>query len=429
MLSFALTCFGSASLRAGKITEPTEDESDKALSRLDILSAVDTESVFSDDDIDASGTQASVIDVDGDQPPTLSSGYNSNSDANSQGVTASSPSPYRGFGSPRAGASRSNGLPRGFDNIRFSSNGQDEMVRSASNRVDQLRAASRRTRRASSNSDPSILRRRDFSVQDHEDEPGNAGEQQHRRSLLSSREFGMSASASRLESATVTSSPLNDPAFNRDLLDALDKLRCMIAAIELQSSSSRGAVTRRESRFFRRLESQLAGELPAADASRWKARNYASTGSASWSSASSSNGHGERHAAKPQKKRPCFPLLGGAPFVVCGDCSKLLQVPNSTAPSRRGSITKLRCGGCEEVLELTLPATVGIAAQARRASRACSATMASGSGSYHGSGELERAEGGSGGDQQVPLQLHRLLGYDSASQLLESHRYSSTERF
>ncbi|CAM0954990.1 unnamed protein product [Alopecurus aequalis] len=421
----------------GKNTEPTEDETENALSSLEILSAVDTSSVFSDEETDTSGTQASVIDVDdGDQPPPLSCGYNSNSEANSQGIMASSPSSYRGFGSPRAAAPRSNGLPRGFDNGRVSSNGQDEMVRSAtvSNRVDQLRAASRRTRRASSNSDPSILRRRDFSVPDDEEAPSNARDQQLWRSPLSSRELGTSASVSRLESGTVTATPLNDPAFNRDLLHALDKLRGMIAAIELQSrsasSSARGAVTRRESRIFRRLESRLVGELPAADALRWNAGNYdAGTGSASWSSASSSNCHGERHAARPRKKRHCFPLLGAAPFVVCGECSELLQAPNLTAPSRRGRSTKLRCGGCEEVLELTLPAAVGIAAQARRASRACSATRMPGSGNHHGSGELKRAEGGSGGEQQVPLQLHRLLGYDSASQLLESHRYSNNEFF
>uniref|UniRef100_A0ACD5TGB3 Uncharacterized protein n=1 Tax=Avena sativa TaxID=4498 RepID=A0ACD5TGB3_AVESA len=402
----------------GKNTEPTDDEADKALSRLEILSAIDTASVFSDEELDAS-----VIDVDGDQPPPLSCGYSSNSDANSQGVTASSPSPFRGgFSSPRDGTSRSNGCsPRGVSDNHVGSTDRQDEVRSVKNRVTELRVSSRRTRRASSASDPSILRRRDFSISDPEGPPRNAGEQQLRRSPMSSRELGTSVSMSGMEPSAVAASPLTDPAFQRDLLHVLDKLRGMLVSIELQPrAASSSALTRRESRIFRRMESQLARELPAAYAAeahapRRNARNYASGGSGSWSSASSSSGHGAR-----PRKRHCFPLHGAAPFVVCGECSKLLQAPNSMAPSRRG-VTKLRCGGCGEVLELR---SAGIAAHARRASRGCSATRESGSGSCHGSDELERAASGGGGEQQVPpLLLYRALGFDSMSPLLHSQRY------
>ncbi|KAM0848597.1 hypothetical protein ACQ4PT_054270 [Festuca glaucescens] len=392
----------------GKNTEPTEDEAERALSRLEILSAVDTSSAYSDEEPDASCTPASVIDVDGDQPPPLSCGYNSNSDANSQGITASSPSPYRGFSSPRDGTSQSNG--------HVGSNDRQGEVRSVKNRVTELRVSSRRTRRASSASDPSILRRRYFSVPDHEEAPRNSGEQQLRRSALSTREMGTSVSMSGLEPSAVKASPLTDPAFNRDLLHVLDKLRGMIVAIQLQppqaSGSARG-VTRRESRLFRRMESQLARELPAAYAEahepRRMVRNQASTGSASLSSASSSSGHGAR-----PRKRHCFPVHGAAPFMVCGDCSELLQAPNSMTSSRRG-VTKLRCGGCGEVLELR---SAGIAPHARRATRE------SGPGSRHGSKELERAASSSGGEQEVPpLLLYRALGFDSMSPLLQSQRY------
>ncbi|KAM0825749.1 hypothetical protein ACQ4PT_069353 [Festuca glaucescens] len=405
----------------GKNTEPTEDEAERALSRLEILSAVDTSSVYSDEELDASCTQASVIDVDGDQPPPLSCGYNSNSDANSQGIAASSPSPYRGFNSPGDGTSRSNGCsPRGVSDNNDGSNDRQDEVRSVKNRVTELRVSSRRTRRASSASDPSILRQRDFSVPDHEEAPRNSGEQQLRRSALSTREMRTSASMSGLEPSAVKASPLTDPAFNRDLLHALDKLRGMIVAIQLQppqaSSSGRGAMTRRESRLFRRMESQLVRELPGVDAeahaSRRNARNHASAGSASWSS---SSGHCAR-----SRKRHCFPVHGAAPFVVCGDCSELLQAPNSMTSSRRG-VTKLRCGGCGEVLELR---SAGIAAHARRASKACSATRESGSGNCHDSDDLERAVSSGGGEQQVPaLLLYRALGFDSMSPLLQSQRY------
>ncbi|XP_047056905.1 uncharacterized protein LOC124663224 [Lolium rigidum] len=405
----------------GKNTEPTEDEAERALSRLEILSAVDTSSVYSDEEPDASCTPASVIDVDGDQPPPLSCGYNSNSDANSQWIAASSPSPFRGFGSPRDDTSRSNGCsPRGVSDNHAGSKSNDRQneLRSVKNRVTELRASSRRTRRDSSASDPSILRRRDFSAPDQEEAPRNSGEQQLRRSALSTREMGTSTSMSGLEPSAVKASPLTDPAFNRDLLHALDKLRGMIVAIQLQppqaSGSARG-VTRRESRLFRRMESQLARELPAAygeaQEPRRMFRNQASTGSASWSSASASSysGHGAR-----SRKRHCFPVHGAAPFVVCGECSELLQAPNSMTASRRG-VTKLRCGGCGEVLELR---SAGIAAHARRGSRA------SGSGSRHGSKEMERAASSSGGEQEVPpLLLYRALGFDSMSPLLQSQRY------
>jgi hypothetical protein len=228
---------------------------------------------------------------------------------------------------------------------------------------------------------------------------------------------------SGLEPSAVTASPLSDPAFNRDLLHALDKLRGMIVAIELQplpaSSGARGAVTRRESRLFRRMESQLARELPAAyaeaHAPRRNARNHASAGSASWSSASSSSGHGAR-----SRKLHCFPVLGAAPFLVCWHCSELLQAPSSMAPSRRGA-TKLRCGGCGDVLEMR---SAGVAAHTRRTSRACSATRESGSGSVHGSEEPERAASSNGGEQQVPaLLLYRALGFDSIDPLLHSQRF------
>jgi hypothetical protein len=230
---------------------------------------------------------------------------------------------------------------------------------------------------------------------------------------------------SGLESSAVKASPLTDPAFNRDLLHALDKLRGMIVAIQLQppqaSGSGRGAMKRRESRLFRRMESQLARELPATHAEahepRRMFRNQASTASASWSSASASSysGHGAR-----SRKRHCFPVHGAAPFVVCGECSELLQAPNSMTASRRGA-TKLRCGGCGEVLELR---SAGIAANARRASRPCSATRESGSGSFHDSDDLERTASSGGGEQQVPpLLLYRALGFDSMSPLLHSQRY------
>lgn len=162
----------------GKNTEPAGEATDDALSRLEILSADGTASVFSDDPDASSSTQASVIDVDGDQPP-FSSGYNS--------------------------CSNSDAAPNIHDNTAVavpspSKNGeQQDEGGSVNHHVNELRPSSRRTRRASSASDSGVLRRGDFSV---------------------SKELGTSVSMSGvgLEASNVgvATSPLTDPAFHRD---------------------------------------------------------------------------------------------------------------------------------------------------------------------------------------------------------------------
>ncbi|OVA17309.1 Protein of unknown function DUF3133 [Macleaya cordata] len=48
-------------------------------------------------------------------------------------------------------------------------------------------------------------------------------------------------------------------------------------------------------------------------------------------------------------KRHCRPIAGGAPFVVCTSCRKLLHLPADFSPSSR-RCHKLRCGSCSEVL-------------------------------------------------------------------------------
>ncbi|XP_024314227.1 uncharacterized protein LOC112270625 isoform X1 [Brachypodium distachyon] len=364
----------------GKNTEPAGEATDDALSRLEILSADGTASVFSDDPDASSSTQASVIDVDGDQPP-FSSGYNS--------------------------CSNSDAAPNIHDNTAVavpspSKNGeQQDEGGSVNHHVNELRPSSRRTRRASSASDSGVLRRGDFSV---------------------SKELGTSVSMSGvgLEASNVgvATSPLTDPAFHRDLLRLLDKLRGMVAAIELQPQP---ASKRCESRFFRRMESRLSQQ---AEHGAPRRGNNASAGS-SWSSF---NGNGERPAARLRKKHKhhCLPVFGGAPFAVCGECSELLRVPALARVPLRRRVARLRCGGCEGVLELALPAAAGAVAghaQADRRSGARSATTASGS--SHGSGDLQREADRSGGAQQVPalLLLHHALGYDSPSPLLQSRRY------
>ncbi|KAG9443283.1 hypothetical protein H6P81_014623 [Aristolochia fimbriata] len=51
-------------------------------------------------------------------------------------------------------------------------------------------------------------------------------------------------------------------------------------------------------------------------------------------------------------KRHCRPIVGGAPFLACYKCCKLLQIPADFLPMRRHQ--KLRCGACSEVLTFSI---------------------------------------------------------------------------
>ncbi|KAL6619057.1 hypothetical protein ACP70R_034196 [Stipagrostis hirtigluma subsp. patula] len=365
----------------GKSPEPT-DECGNALNRLEILSA-DAASVLSDE-LDARHIRGSALDVD--------DGFT----ANSQGIApahSSSSSRYGGLRSARQVHSLSNGDRGGARYVPVDANEQDE-----------LRPLSRRTRRPSSY-DPSVLRygllmSTDPETDDWFSSPRNACElrrrrQQRRRSLLGSPELETSIGLSELEQSGVAASPLADPAFHRELLHALDYLRGLVAAIEPATPSSATAAARRGARFFRRLESRLTRALHP-DEHRPR-RNASSTGSSGSSS------------TERLRKHHCRPVLGGAPFVVCGSCSELVQTPATTLQSRRGAAS-VRCGGCEQVLELTVPAVAaaGVACSGRQTTPTLCAPRVHETGSING--------GLSGGGS--PELLYRVLGYSSPSPLL-----------
>ncbi|CAL4894087.1 unnamed protein product [Urochloa decumbens] len=348
----------------GKNAEPTE-ETDHALSRLEILSA-DTASVFSDD-LDACPKQASALEVHGDPHPL--------------------------FSNPN---SLSNSTSKSRDDARVYSNGHGE-----------LRPSSRRTRRSAC-SDSLVLRYGVFMSARSETEEGlssssptSACGRRRRRSLAGLQE--LEAPTAGWSRPPPPPSPLADPAFQRDLLRSLDSLRGLIAAIEPPASTggARAAAARRGARFFRRLETHLSSRL------EYPTRRKRGAGSSSRSSASSTaGGRGER-----RRQHHCRPVLGGAPFVVCGGCSELLMVPAATLLSRR-NVARMRCGGCDEVLEMTAPA--GVAGLAPHQAR----TTSTSSSALPESDDQGSCDGGA-----PPLPLHRALGYSSPSQLLQSRRY------
>ncbi|CAN6332690.1 unnamed protein product [Urochloa humidicola] len=345
----------------GKNLEATEEN---ALSRLEILSA-DTASVFSDE-LDAFPKQ---------QPPLF---RNPNSCSNSTANIR--------------------------DDTRVYSNGHDG----------KLRPSSRRTRRSAC-SDSFVLRygvfmssRSETTEEGFSSSPRSACGRTRRRSLAGIQDLEAST-AGWSRPAPPPPSPLADPAFQRDLLRSLDALRGLIAAIEPPASTGeRAAAARRGARFFRRLESSLVAQALPGQAEYPTARRNAGS---SLRSSSASSTAGER-----RRKHHCRPVLGGAPFVVCGGCSELLQVPAATLLSRR-KLARMRCGGCDEVLEVAAPAGVFGSASNHTSLMSSSALPESDDpGSCDGSVR-------GGGAQPLPLPLHRALGYSSPSPLLQSRRY------
>ncbi|CAL4960738.1 unnamed protein product [Urochloa decumbens] len=391
----------------GKNPRPA-DETEYALAQLEILSA-DTASVFSDDLDPPPPNPRSAWSVhdddDGRAPPA------SRSTAGT-GAASSSSSPYREFGSVREG-------PRTFNSGPNRDN-QTELPWSGSplrSRVTELRPSSRRTRRSSSG---------DVSTDDSEpDAPGTAATSHRRRraSPLGSQELEVASVLSGLEAMGIERSPLSDPAFQKDLLQALDNLRKLIAAVDhprsidghwhgpmaprLTASCNAAAaagggertITRRSSRLMRRLESQLTRALPV---ERHHRRDASAASSSSSSTASSSRRGGVRARAQH-----CRPLMGGTPFVVCGECSEVLQLP---AALPVGRVSRLKCGGCGEAFALTLPASGSSSTD--RPNRIFSAPQpAVGSGEEEAEENAQLAWSNLSGEQPRPAgPLHRVLG-------------------
>ncbi|OQU78187.1 uncharacterized protein LOC8064137 isoform X1 [Sorghum bicolor] len=396
-------CGFLASLQsAGKNTVPTE-EIDQALSRHEILS-VDTASVFSDELESCHSKLAPGVDLDGDQPLLFHHDIIAP-------PRSSAPAPDGGFGSVRRRHSLSNGAPSG---ARCDDGFADSIDQ------DRLRPFSRRTRRPSgSDSDSSVLRYGMLMTTDSEAEEGfsspwNACERRRlrprRRSLLGSQAFETPIGSSGQEPYGVAPSPLRDPAFSNDLVNALDNLRGLIAAaIEPASSSSRRASAPRDAHLFRQLESQLARARALHIDGRGHRRNASSTGS----SLSSSGGY-----RSERRKNHCRPVMGGAPFLVCGSCSELLQAPATTGLPRE-KVVRLRCGGCEEVLEMTaVTAGAGGSAPHKKTRALSPPPIADPCSCNSGAGACRD------GAQPLPPQpLHRALGYSSPSPLLQSRRY------
>jgi hypothetical protein len=400
-------------IAAGKNPKPT-NEAEYALSQLEILSA-DTASVFSDD-VEPSNPRPGRVVEDGDDEqlsaPSWSTPYRNFNDRQGSGQGSL---PYR----PQLGSVRTIN--------------RDEQTREQSTgsplrgRVAELRPSSRRTRRSMSGDANSG----GGSGTDSESDAAAAALHRRRVSPLSSQELDASSSAmdmSGLDPAYITTSALSDPGFQKDLLQALENLRNLIAAVDQPRSGTDGSwhgsgtsrmstscsenstrtVRRRNSRMMRRLESQLVQALPPERLPR-----DASTSSSSSSSASS----GQRGGRVRVRAHHCRPVLGGTPFVVCTECSEILQLP---AALPIGRVARLQCGGCGEALSLRLPAGGSTGRPKKIFSAPQPAVRVAEDAEEY---PLSRRTSMSSEQQRPAGPLHRVLGYSSVSSVLRSRRY------
>ncbi|KAL6853570.1 hypothetical protein ACP4OV_019599 [Aristida adscensionis] len=402
----------------GKNPRPA-DETEYALSQLEILSA-DTASVFSDESEPSIPRPAWAVGGGADEPPPPPPRSRSTPDRS-----------FRPNSWHDTGASSSAPLyrPRSGGDGRTEAEGNGSPLRG---RVTELRPSSRRTRRSASG-DVDAPSGGGSGTDSDSDVPASASALPHRRraSPLSSQELDASAAFAGLDPAAVARSPLNDPAFQQGLLQALDNLRRLIAAVDQPrtmaghwhtgspgTSAPRdddGAqmVTRRSSRLMRRLESQLAQALPAERPCRG--------GSTSSSSSCSSSASSSRRGGLRPRTHHCRPVLGGTPFVVCDKCSEVLQLP---AAMPLGRAARLQCGGCGEALALTLPASGG---EAKRPKKIFSAPQPAVCGAEDGEDYAVSKRSSLSGEQPRPAgPLHRVLGYSSVSSVLRSRRYGES---
>ncbi|CAO2149058.1 unnamed protein product [Urochloa humidicola] len=195
-----------------------------------------------------------------------------------------------------------------------------------------------------------------------------------------------------------------------------DTLRGLIAAIEPPPSTdgATDAEARRGYRLLRRLETQtrLARTVPPLpEQAEYYPTVHRNEGGSSAGSSSTAGGRGERR----RQQHHCRPVQGGAPFVVCCHCFGLLLVPATRLLSRR-KVARLRCGRCDEELEVTAPTGVAGSPPSYGTSKTLSLALPE----SHDEGNCDGSVRGGGAQ---PLPLHRALGYSSAIPLLHSRRY------
>uniref|UniRef100_A0A1D1XST2 Uncharacterized protein At5g05190 n=1 Tax=Anthurium amnicola TaxID=1678845 RepID=A0A1D1XST2_9ARAE len=61
----------------------------------------------------------------------------------------------------------------------------------------------------------------------------------------------------------------------------------------------------------------------------------------------------QRSVLAKRSGQSCKPISGGAPFIVCNNCSELLEVPHKLLSVRK-NVYKLRCGSCSQVISFKI---------------------------------------------------------------------------
>lgn len=134
------------------------------------------------------------------------------------------------------------------------------------------------------------------------------------------------------------------------------------------------------------------------------------------------------------RKHICRPIFGGTPYVICENCFMLLQVPSTILISKK-RLVEMQCGSCSEVLTVPLPSMkfTGKKVAIDMHSTVMQVDPVSlnknyGASFYSTGGESAFNE--EEGNREATLSsLHRLMGYNSATELLYSCRDAGYDSF
>lgn len=134
------------------------------------------------------------------------------------------------------------------------------------------------------------------------------------------------------------------------------------------------------------------------------------------------------------RKHICRPIFGGTPYVICENCFMLLQVPSTILISKK-RLVEMQCGSCSEVLTVPLPSMkftekkVAIDMHGTGMQVDPVSLNKNYGASFYSTGG-ESAFNEEEGDREATLSsLHRLMGYNSATELLYSRRDAGYDSF
>ncbi|KAH0470752.1 hypothetical protein IEQ34_000475 [Dendrobium chrysotoxum] len=181
-----------------------------------------------------------------------------------------------------------------------------------------------------------------FSIQSF----GNGVQAKEHNNLFSSENHELSLISQSNKAEEVVKFPLSETDDQLKILEKVDELKIQLHRMFSNKSDGKGAPS------FNIKVTHFEGKIESNDdrSSLFCFSRQSSNSSCLLCQSSGICCHnGNRRICQETHVRHCRPISGGAPFVICYKCYKLLQLPVDFLVSMK-RIHKLRCGSCSEVL-------------------------------------------------------------------------------